>query len=291
MPRQPPKKPIVPKVGEHPAWSVPSLREPRYSQSLERGLAILVCFSGERPVWGIADLADELGMSRSTTHRYVVTLVQLGYLEQGASRKYRLGLRVTDLGMSAMNSTGLREHARPYLEELRQRASYTVSLAVLDGSDIMYVDRARSFRRGQSQADLGLGPGSRLPAYCTAMGKVLLAYLPDEEQRERLAEMTLTKRGPNTITSKNALRAELDEVLEESFAVNDEELEPELHSIAVPVRNEAREVVAAVSLAAHTSTISLGELVDALGPHLVSTADRISARLGYRRDDEARGHS
>ena len=85
---------------------VPSLREPRYSQSLERGLAILACFTPERPVLGIADIADELGMSRSTTHRYVITLVALGYLEQGASRKYRLGLRVTDLGMSALNSTG-----------------------------------------------------------------------------------------------------------------------------------------------------------------------------------------
>ena len=102
-------------------WSIPSLREPRYSQSLERGLAILGCFTPERPVLGIADIADELGMSRSTTHRYVITLVALGFLEQGASRKYRLGLRVTDLGMSALNSTGLREHARPYLEELRQR--------------------------------------------------------------------------------------------------------------------------------------------------------------------------
>ena len=76
---------------------VPSLREPRFSQSLERGLAILSCFSGERPIRGIADLADELGMSRSTTHRYVVTLVALGYLEQDAQRKYRLGLRVTTL--------------------------------------------------------------------------------------------------------------------------------------------------------------------------------------------------
>ena len=141
-----------------PAWSIPSLREPRYSQSLERGLAILGCFTPERPVLGIADIADELGMSRSTTHRYVITLVALGYLEQGASRKYRLGLRVTDLGMSALNSTGLREHARPYLEELRQRTSYTVSLSVLDGPEILYVDRARSFRRGQGKIDLDLRP-------------------------------------------------------------------------------------------------------------------------------------
>jgi len=286
MPRRKTSSPTTAKGTQEPTWSVPSLREPRYSQSLERGLAILICFTPERPVLGIADIADDLGMSRSTTHRYVITLVALGYLEQGASRKYRLGLKVTDLGMAALNSTGLREHAHEYLEELRQRTSYTTNLAVLDGPEILYVDRARSFRRGQSKIDLGLAPGSRLPAYCTAMGKLLLAYLPEEEQRELITEMKLTKQGPNTITSKKALLSELDEIQSEGFAVNDEELAPELHSIAAPVRNEAREVVAAVNLAAHTSMISLSELVDALSPHLVSTADRISARLGYRRDDE-----
>src|ERR1700689_774751 len=263
---------------QEPAWADPNLREPRYSQSLERGLAILGCFTPKRPVLGIADIADELGMSRSTTHRYVITLVALGYLEQGASRKYRLGLRVTDLGMSALNSTGLREHAHPYLEELRQRTSYTASLATLDGADILYVDRVRSFRRGQGKAELDLHPGSRLPAYCTAMGKLLLANLPEAEQRDLIASIKPSKRGPNTITSKKALREELDEVLDAGFAVNDEELAPELHSISAPVRNEAREVVAAVNMAAHSSMISMEELVDALGPHLVSPADRISAR-------------
>ncbi len=146
-------------AAQEPAWSIPSLREPRYSQSLERGLAILCCFTPARPVMGIADIADALDMSRSTTHRYVITLVALGYLEQGASRKYRLGLRVTDLGMSVLSSTGLREHSHSYLEELRQRTSYTSNLSVLDGEDIVYIDRARSFRRGQSRIDLGLHPG------------------------------------------------------------------------------------------------------------------------------------
>jgi IclR family pca regulon transcriptional regulator len=269
-----------------PAWSDPSLREPRYSQSLERGLAILGCFTPKRPVLGIADIADDLGMSRSTTHRYVITLMALGYLEQGASRKYRLGLRVTDLGMSALNSTGLREHAHPYLEELGQRTSYTTSLGVLDATDVLYVDRVRSFRRGQGKIELNLHTGSRVPAYCTSMGKLLLANLPEPEQRELIAEMTLTKRGPNTITSKKALREELDEILEAGFAVDDQEYAPELYAISAPVRNDARDVVAAVGLSAHGSMISLEELVDALAPHLVSTADRVSARLGYRRNDE-----
>jgi IclR family pca regulon transcriptional regulator len=272
--------------GAEPAWSIPSLREPRYSQSLERGLAILGCFTPARPVLGIADIADELGMSRSTTHRYVITLVALGYLEQGASRKYRLGLRVTDLGMAALNSTGLREHAHPYLEELRQRSGYTSSLGVLDGAELLLVDRVRSFRRGQRAVELNLHAGSRLPAHCTAMGKLLMASLPESDQRELLASTKLTKHGPNTITSKKGLREELEQIDAEGLAVGDQELAPGLYAIAAPVRNDAREVLAAVSLSAHSSMISLEELVDALGPHLVSTADRISARLGYRRDDE-----
>lgn len=286
MPRTSSKAPKAATSTQEPAWSIPSLREPRYSQSLERGLAILSCFTPKRPVLGIADIADELGMSRSTTHRYVITLLALGYLEQGASRKYRLGLRVTDLGMSALNSTGLREHAQPYLEELRQRSSYTVSLGVLDGPETLYVDQARSFRRGAGQSNVDVRTGSRLPAYCTAMGKLLLANLPDADQRELLSQIKLTKHGPNSITSKKALREELDEVLDANFAVDDEEFAKDLYSIAAPVRNEARQVVAAVDISVPSSVISLGELVDALGPHLVSTADRISARLGFRRDDE-----
>ncbi len=223
------------------------------------------------------------------THRYVITLVALGYLEQGASRKYRLGLRVTDLGMSALNSTGLREHSRPYLEELRQRTSYTVNLAVLDGPEILYVDRARSFRRGQSKIDLGLSLGSRLPVYCTSMGKLLLAYLPGGEQQKLISEVRLTKRGPNTITSKKALREALERVHEDGIAVNDQELAMGLLSIAVPVRSEPGEVAAALNMAAHSSMISLQELVDHLAPHLIAVADRISARLGYRRPDEQAG--
>lgn len=182
---------------------------------------------------------------------------------------------------------GLREHSHPYLEELRQRTRFTVSLSVLDVDDILYVDRVRSFRRGQNKIDLGLCLlGSRLPAYCTSMGKMLLAHLPETQLRDLFAEIKLIKRGPNTITSKKALRDELTEVLDPGFVVNDQELAANLHSIAASVHNESREVIAAVNMAAHASMISLEELADALGPHLVSMADRLSSRLGYRRDDE-----
>jgi IclR family transcriptional regulator, pca regulon regulatory protein len=262
--------------------------DPKFSQSLERGLAVLGCFTPERPVLGITDIAEALGMSKSTTHRYASTLVSLGYLEQGpASPKYRLGLRAADLGLSALNSMGLREHAHPYLEELRRRSSYTVSMAILENSEIRFLDRVRSVRSEQTKIDLGLRPGSTLPAYCTSMGKLLLAHLPEDEQRGRIAAITeMTKRAPNTITGKSALRKELARIRDAGLAVNDQELASELRSIAAPVRDEAREVVAAIDMTAHTSTISLEELVGALGPQLIATADRISARLGFRRDDE-----
>jgi IclR family transcriptional regulator, pca regulon regulatory protein len=271
-----------------PAWEDPLTLggEARYSQSLERGLAILACFSLERPLLGIAELAEMLGMSRSTTHRYVITLVALGYLRQGAQRKYRLALQVTELGLSAMNSTSLREHARPYIEELSRRSSFTVCLAVLDGPEILLIDRIRGQRRGQGLMELGNRAGSRLPAHCTAMGKLLIANLPVRERRELLAELKLDRRGPGAVASKSALRDELESIPMEGLAVSDQGIAPGLIAIAAPVRDASCEVVAAAGMAAHNSMISPGGLLDQLGPHLISTADRISARLGYRREDE-----
>ncbi len=266
-------------------WA-PTLREERFSQSVKRGLGVLCCFTSDRSVLGIAEISDETGMSRPTTHRYVITLVALGFLEQCVSRKYRLGLRVTDLGMAKLNSMGLRESSRPYLEELRERTSFTASLSVLYGAEILYVERVRSHGRGQYEIDLNVRVGSRLPAYCTAMGKVLLANLPKSERDELIASMTFLRRGPNTVRSKTALRVELELVLEDGMAVNDEELVSGLVSIACPVRCQSGEVVAAVNLAAHTSMISLEEMVDQFSSHLLDAANNISACLGFRRDDE-----
>lgn len=139
---------------------------------------------------------------------------------------------------------------------------------------------------GAEQIDLDRGPGARLPAHGTAIGKLLLAHLPGREQCEQLTEMKLTRRTPNTITTKAALRVELQSIREQNLATADEELARGLYSIAASVRSASRETAAAVGMDAHSSMIPLEELVDALGPHLIATADRISARLGYRRADE-----
>ncbi len=272
-----------------PREAVPRPRKVRFSLSLERGLAILECFSPERPILGIVDISNELGMSPSTTHRYVLTLTRLGYLVRDTKRKYSLGLPVIDLGMSALNGTSLRERGRVHLEDLHSRTGFTVSIAVLDGSEALLVDHLRGRRSGQQQIDLGQGPGSRLPLYCTALGKLLLADLSERAQRDALAEMTLRRRAPGTITRKNVLRAELRNIREQSLAAAEEELAPGLSSIAAPVRCASREVLAAVGMDAHSSMISITDFLDELGPHLIATADRISALLGYRRDDELPG--
>ncbi len=250
-------------------------------------MAILERFTPERRTFGNAEMADQLGMRRATAHRYMTTLAELGFLERDSHRRYRLSLRVTRLGLSALSSTGLREHAHVYLEALCARTSYTVGLAMLDGTELICVDCARSPRRRDQMADLDFRTGSRLPVYCTSIGKVLLANLPEPEWREVIGHIALVSRGPNSIKSKKALCLELERVLEDGMAVNDEELSAGLISIAAPVRDQGRDVVAGVCLAAYISMISLEEMADQLQSHLFAAADNISARLGYRRDDEA----
>ena len=247
---------------------------------------MLACFTERRPELGISEIADEIGLSKSTVHRYAITLVSLGYLEQlSSSHKYRLGLRVIDLGMSAMNSTGLREHARPSLERLRQDTGYTVSMGVLDGTDILYLDRLPSRRREQARIDLDLRPGSRLPAYCTSMGQVLLAYLPEDERNQRIDDMgELVSHAQKTIVSKRTLHQELTQIRETELAINDEEHGPELLSIAAPIHDNNQNVVAAINIAANTSTISRDNFVDTFGSQLRSTAHLISARIGFRHE-------
>ena len=287
MPRNRSRKSKASKVDEDPGVGGEQiLRSNQFSKSLAKGLAVLTCFSPERPTLSVSDISEALGMTRSTAHRYASTLVALRYLQQDEQRRYELAARVSDLGRSALSATPLRAEARLELERLRSDTGCTVRLAVLDGTAILYVDRLPSHHTTLYDVKLPIGAGSRLPAYCTAMGKLLLAHLPEAKQREAIEQVEPSNRGLSAITAKQTLRAELEQIRAADVAFDDEDLAAGLRSIAAPVRNEAREVVAAASLAAHNSTISLAELVDALTPRLVSSADRISARLGYRRDDE-----
>jgi IclR family pca regulon transcriptional regulator len=258
-------------------------RRSSHSQSLERGLAILAAFRPGRPLLGVSDVARQIGLRRSTAHRYLSTLAELGYLEQDPeTRKYRLGTRVIDLGLSALNSMELRELSAPHLQRLSDETGCTANLAILDGTDVILIDRVRSSTRHQHQLELNLHIGSRLPSYCTSTGKVLLAYLPPEQLRETLARIVFERRGPNTLMSAPQLQAELERVRRDGLAVGNEELAYGLCSIAAPVRAHTGEVAAAINLALARPPEAIREVIARLGPPLRRASADISRRAGYR---------
>jgi DNA-binding IclR family transcriptional regulator len=259
---------------------------PHLSASVERGLAMLECFGrGDR--WlGISEIAERLGASRSTTHRYMITLQALGYVEQGDGRKYGLALGATKLGCSAMSGMSLVAHARSSMEELARRTGFVVDLGVLDGPEVVLVERVGGRRRSVAGGGRPTEGEWRLPAHCTALGKLLLASLPADVGRELLAELVLERRTSNTITSRQTLRRELSQVRTSGLAVCDGELTAGRVAIAAAVRDERGDVYAALGLSAGGSRITAEGLASELGPHLLSAADQISAQLGYRRADE-----
>lgn len=268
-----PKHDLVPAIGE----GLDPDRPGRFSSSLRAGLALLACFSPERPVRGIADMADELGLGRSTTHRYATTLTVLGYLEQGPSRKYRLAPRVADFGLALLDSLALRQHAREGLADLRAASGGTVGLAIFDGVEVSYIDRLQSHRRGQHAVDLGFGIGSRLPVHCTAAGKVLLASMPEAPLREFVSKLQLDRRGPKCITTKKGLLAELERVRETGLALEDEELASGRRSIAGLVPGGAGELQAAIDVVVPAEAFSRAQLLAEVGPALHAAADQIAA--------------
>jgi IclR family transcriptional regulator, pca regulon regulatory protein len=262
----------------------PMLVDPRYSQSLERGFAILGCFTPETPELGIADIADALGMSRPTTHRYAVTLLALGYLEQVPSRKYRLGLRVADLGMVAMGSTPVAEHARPHLEQLRQQTGRAVTLSVLDGTEAVVVERLREFHVPRERRTPETPPGTRLALSSTASGKALLSGQRADVRQRLLREIPHRKAGPHAITSAKALRLEIERTAANELAVDDEESAIAVQAIAAVVRDDTADAVAAVEVRTHRAQMALTGLVEVVSPPLLATCALISARLGFTAD-------
>ncbi|WP_433825556.1 IclR family transcriptional regulator [Actinoplanes sp. CA-015351] len=257
-----------------------------FSQSLERGLAILSSFNETTPVLGVADLSRAVALNKSTTYRYVATLARLGYLQQDPeTKKYSLGPRVVDLGFAAINALEVNRAAAPYLQALADETGYTVSMAVLDGTDIIYVERRRSCRSsGGFAMALNLHVGSRLPAYCTSMGKVLLAHQEPAVLRGLLDRTDFARRGSKTLTNREQLTAALARIRQSGVAVNDEELAAGLRSVAAPVRDRTGRVVAAINIAVHLTVWSTtaDAVVGRLERPLRHSAAEISNRLGYR---------
>ncbi len=250
--------------------------DPRLSRSLEYGVAILKSFSGGRQTLGIADIADIVGLGRSTTHRYAITLVALGYLEQNSKRKYRLAQHAADPGGTVIRTIRGEVAARAVLEELREQTGHTVSMGVLSGARVIYVHRLLAHGVGQYGADHDLGVGAGIPAYCSALGKVMLASLSDAERRELLAGIKLESHGPNTIEERDQLAAELDRISARGVVISDEELFAGSRSIAALVPRPRSEHPVAIDVTVPSSAYTVEQLRKRIGPRLKRAAKLIS---------------
>jgi IclR family pca regulon transcriptional regulator len=247
--------------------------ETEYVMGLEKGLAIVEAFGFTRGPATLTQIADLTGHSKASVRRCLLTLCKLGYASQDG-RQFRLAPRALRLGHAYVASDPLTKIAQPILEMASERTHESASIAVLDSQDAVFVARS-THRRSLSS---GLGIGARLPAYCSATGRVLLSEMPREDVKFLLNRMTRPPITPRTQTTLRDILREIDLVCTQGYAINDQELEIGLRSIAVPVRTRRGELIAALSLSVSTSRMSREEVVDKLLPEL-ETARRHFASL------------
>jgi len=248
--------------------------DPDFMTSLARGLHVIRAFAGVDRRLTIADVSRATGLTRAVVRRCLYTLKELGYAGTDG-RMYFLQPRILNLGYSYLSTAPVPIAAQPVLEEMSETLGEASSVAVLDDGAVVYVGRAATKRI----MSVTLGVGSRLPAYCTALGRVLLAHLTDEQVGIELSKVDWTQHTKHTVTSRSRLEELLVEVRQEGYAINDQELEIGLRSIAVPVRNVVGTVVAAMNVSSQASRVSRRELVERCLPILRNAADKLSSQL------------
>ncbi|PWI14143.1 IclR family transcriptional regulator [Streptomyces sp. Act143] len=253
---------------------MPAARAPHFVRSLERGLAVIRAFDADHPELTLSEVARACELTRAAARRFLLTLADLGYVHADG-RTFRLTPRVLELGYSYLAGLSLARIAEPHLEQLVERTRESSSLCVLDGDDIVYVARVPA-RRIMTAA---ITVGTRFPAHVTSVGRVILAHLPDQERALALSRADLRALTPRTIVSAEVLRAELDRVRRQGYAVVDQELEEGLRSVAAPVRDRDGEVVAAVNIPVHASRNTVASIRRDLLPHLLDTVAGIEADL------------
>ncbi len=247
-------------------------------QSVDRALDILEAFNYEQEELGVTELSHKLGLHKNNVFRLLATLEVRGYIEQDQrTGNYRLGIKTFEVANIFVHHLGLRRQARPILEDLVNRCDETAYLAILDGPEVVYVLMHETSQTVRIVPRLG----HRLPAYCTASGKVQLAY----ESRDHLAHVfeghTLKKRTPHTIDQFDKLVTHLKDVTRLGYAVDDEELEEGVRCVAAPVRDYSHRVVAGVALSGPVPRFSLERIEKDLVPLVKEAASKLSSRLGY----------
>ncbi len=259
------------------ATSKPEPRKRERLSSVTTAMRLLQAFSEDEVAIGISALAKRLGIAKSTAHRLAVTLVAEGMLEQDReSGKYRLGVALFRLGTLVRRRMEVSNEARPYLYSLREAINESVHLAILDGVEIMYVYHLESTQALRARSDLGV----RKPAHSTAEGQAILAFQPPEVI-ERVIAGGLIAYTPKTITSPERFMKALAVVRQRGCAVDDEESELGMAAVAAPIRDDTGAVVAAVGVAGPVTRLSKKAVASVI-PHVIATADQVSARLGYR---------
>lgn len=243
--------------------------DPNFMASLARGLAVIRAFSEQRRHLTIAQLSQRTGIPRAAVRRCLYTLGRLGYVASEDARAYALRPSILTLGHAYLSSTPLATAVQPLLDGITRELHESSSMAVLDGDDILYIARSSTNARVMS---IDLGIGSRLPAYCTSMGRVLLSGLAPAELRAYLARAKLTRRTPRTVDAPEALVAVLKAVRRDRYAIVDQELEIGLRSIAVPVVDRDSRTVAAINVGTHSSRVSMAEMESRFLPLLRSAS-------------------
>ncbi|MGO1072433.1 IclR family transcriptional regulator domain-containing protein [Lysobacter sp. CA199] len=246
--------------------------DPNFMTSLARGLAVLSVFAGHAREVSMSQISLETGISRAAVRRVLYTLGKLGYVGEYAAG-YVLAPRVLGIGGAYLSSTALTVASQPVLDALRDEVNESCSLGILDGDELLYVARAETVRI----MSIGLRSGSHLPAYCTSMGRVLLAALPPDTLAGYLARTQLRPRTERTVTGQDELLAILDRVRHDGACVVDQELEIGLRSAAVPVRDRDGKVIAALNIGTQSGRVTLSALQTRLVPALKRAAKQLES--------------
>ena len=227
--------------------------------SLAKGLRVLEAFTARQPELTVSQIAAKANLDAGTAFRVIKTFVMLGYLRQiDDSKRYRLALKVLDLGFNALSGMDPHDSSRPILRSLVGEVSEAASLSVLDGADIVYVERVQA---GWTRLGVNVRVGSRIPAYCTAAGHAILAHLNPEQRMEILRAKDRVKLTPSTLVTIADIEARLLEVRERGYALSDQETVPGLRVLAVAVLDADGHPYGAVSVAAPSTACSLGDFV------------------------------
>jgi IclR family pca regulon transcriptional regulator len=249
-------------------------RGPEFVQSMARGLAVIKAFDEDHRELTLSEVASATGLARAAARRFLLTLAELGYVRTNG-RMFALTPRVLELGYAYLSSLSLPQIAEPHLERLVAEVQESASVTVLDDTDIVYVARVPTSRIMRVTISIG----TRFPAYATSMGRVLLAGLARPELDACLDRISMRPITARTITSPATLRAELDRVREQGWALVDQELEEGLRSLAAPISDRSGRVIAAANIATHAARTSAADARRTLLPVLLRTVELIGADL------------